>query len=320
MSQLKQDFMELSKIRKLNDRTYLSYLLQSFNMEKLKKSCKEFGIKGYSRFKKKELLEFLLDSLSEEEIRAFIKEKELDIISDGINSALEKIKGLDRERITNIKIINSSNHEVEFEFKGMNWVVNSFLSITKDNLENPERDCDCRIGSEMGFCSHFWVGFIFSLKQDYFKLSDWKLTILPKNLENLIKNVKISTDSKTSIRLIDVSSDNSQYITLQGNSITLYEGEITNIEEKEQIFQDNITIYYLVSLENVKIGPRVQKKSDYNEDDIIELEEIAIRISKKLQEENNLQVGDKVKVNGKLLRDNFLKLNVVKNIRKVEKI
>ena len=313
--------MGLSNIRKIDERTYLSYIIQSYNIEKLKNICKEFGIKGYSKFKKKELIDYLLDSLSEEEISSFIKEKELDIISDGIQSAIGKIKGTDRESIKNIKIVNPNNHEVEFVFKGMNWETKSFLSITTDNMGNPERDCDCRIGAEMGFCGHFWVGFIFSLKQDYFKLSDWNLTGLPDNFDKIIKNIKISApDSNTPIKLIDESSDGSTFLNLEGKSITIYEGEIDKIEQKEQVFQENITIYYLISLTSVKIGPRLQKKSDYKEGDIIEADELAIRISKKLREENDLKIGDKLTVNGIFTRDNFLRLNIVKNIRKIELI
>jgi hypothetical protein len=305
-------------MRKIDDRTYLSYLLQSFNIEKLKNTCKEFGIKGYSKFKKKEIIEYLLDSLSEEENRALIKEKELTIISEGIQSALEKINGTDRERLNDIKIINPNSHEVQFKFIGMNWETISFLSITKNNIENPERDCDCRIGSEMGFCGHFWVGFIFSLKQDYFKLSDWNLTVLPENFDKIIENMKISTsDNKTPIKLIDESSEGSTFLDLEGKSITIYEGEINKIEKKEQVFQENITIYYLISLINVKIGPRVQKKSEYDEGDIIKANELVIRISEKLHEEHNLKIGNIITVNGKFTRDNFLRLNIVKNIRKI---
>ena len=319
MFQLKKILMELSKIRKIDDRTYLSYLLHSFNMEKLKNICKEFEIKGYSRFKKKGLVEFLLDCLAEEEISSLIKEKELDLISGGIQSAVELIKGTTRESIKDIKIINPNDHEVELEFKGMNWETTSFLSITTNNIENPERDCDCRIGSEMGFCVHFWVGFIFSLKQDYFKLSDWNLTVLPDNFDWIIRNIKISAPN-TPLRLTDVSSDGSQFLDLEGKSISIYKGEIANIERREQVFQEITTIYHLISLTNVRIGPRPQKKSDYKEEDIIETDELTIRISEKLHDENDFKIGDKIKVNGKLTRDNFLRLYIVKNIRKIELI
>ena len=247
----------------------------------------------------------------------------MNIISEGIQSAMDKIKGTDRESIKDIKIINPNNHEIEFGFKGMNWETKSFLSITEDNIGDPERDCDCRIGSEMGFCGHFWVGFIFSLKQDYFKLSDWNLTALPDNFDKIIKDIKISAsgkDSKSQIKISNGSSDGSDFSGLFEQSITIYEGKIASIEQKEQVFQENITIYFLISLTNIKIGPRLQKKSDYKEEDIIEANDLAIRISERLKEENDFKIGDKIKVNGKLQRDNFLRLNIVKNIRKIELI
>lgn len=315
--------MGLIKIRKVDNKTYLSYLLQSFNVKKLKNTCKQYGIKGFSKFKKKELVDFLLDSLSDEEMAILLKEKELIIISEGIQSAIEKINGTDREIIKDIKIVNLKSHEVEFKFKGMNWETTSFLSITKNNIGNPERDCDCRIGSEMGFCGHFWVGFIFSLKKDYFKLSDWTLTVLPDDFNKSIKDITIfppETDGKTPLKLIDNSSGGSKYSNLVGSSITVYEGEIDKIEQKEQVFQENVTTYYLINLIKVKIGPRLKRKTDYKLGDIIEVDKLTIRISEKLHEENDLKIGKKIKVNGKLTRDNFLRLDIVKNIRKIELI
>jgi len=43
----------------------------------------------------------------------------------------------------------------------------------------------------LGFCNHFWVGVLYSLKQGYFELSDWTLTPLPDNLMDDIKQLKL---------------------------------------------------------------------------------------------------------------------------------
>ena len=59
--------------RKVDDHTYLNYLMQSLNVDDLKDICREYGIKGYSRLKKAELLDFIIDSLAEEEIADLIK-------------------------------------------------------------------------------------------------------------------------------------------------------------------------------------------------------------------------------------------------------
>ena len=61
--------------RKINDSTYLKYLLQSLNVDELKGICRSFSIKGFSSKKKAELIEFILTSLSEEEVKDVIKDK-----------------------------------------------------------------------------------------------------------------------------------------------------------------------------------------------------------------------------------------------------
>ena len=313
--------------RQIDDRTYLNYIMQSLNLDALKQVCRDFELKGYSKLKKLELIDFILDSLSDEELKELLKNKELEIISGEIDLAIKKIKGEERENLVEIKVVNPDDpdeHEIELYFKGWNWENTSFLSITPNNINNPERDCDCRIGSNMGFCSHFWVGFIFSLKQNYFKLEDWTLTILPEDLENKIESIALTSElgAKTpkTISLVEKSSEDYQFVDYIDKSITIYEGEITNLEKKQQEFQENITTYYIISLKDVKIGPRVQKKSDFKEEDITNVDSINLRISERLHDENDLKIGDKLTANGKLTKDNFLKMYIVKNIRKIQKL
>ena len=310
--------------RQIDDKIYLNYLLQSLKIGDLKQICKDFQIKGYSKFTKAKLIEFILDSLADEEISDMIKTKELEIISREINSALKKINGEDRESIESIKTVNPDLHEIEILFKGFNWETTSFLSITEETIDNPERDCDCRIGSNMGFCNHFWVGFIFSLKEGHFKLSDWTLTLLPEGFEEKIKSIKlskgVSAEGKDgAVSLVDESSESFVLLNHVGKSITVYEGEVEDIIERQQDFQGNITVYYVVTLKNARFGPRVQKKSDFREEDIVDIDKLKLRISEKLHNEQNLKVGDKIGGNGKLTKDNFLGF-IVKNIRKIEKI
>ncbi|MCK4286432.1 MAG: Rho termination factor N-terminal domain-containing protein, partial [Candidatus Lokiarchaeota archaeon] len=73
--------------RQLDDKTYMKHLLQFLNVDGLKQICRDYDIKGFSRLKKSELIEFILDSLAEEELEDLIKQKELEIISEGINLA-----------------------------------------------------------------------------------------------------------------------------------------------------------------------------------------------------------------------------------------
>jgi len=285
--------------KEIDDKTYLKYLLQSLNAEDLKQICRDFGIKGFSKFKKSELIDFILDSLAEEELIDMLEQREGDIISNEINTAIKKINGEDRESITDIKVVNDKNHEIELKFKGFNWKSSSYLSITSKNIHDPERDCDCRVGANMGFCNHFWVGFIYSLKKSYFKLSDWKLTTLPKDFEQKVEKIVLKNGN-----LINEGATSS--LLARHNRITIYEAEITDIEEKEDDFQGNLTTYYLITLKDIKFGPQLKKKSDYRKEDIENVDELIIRVSEKLYSSDNFKLGDKITCNGGVNKDRLL--------------
>jgi len=285
--------------KKLDNKTYLKYLLQSLNADALKQICRDFGIKGFSKFNKSDLINFVLDSLAEEELKDLLEQKEGDIISNEINTAIKKINGEDRESITEIKVVNDKNHEIELNFKGFNWKSSSYLSITSKNILDPERDCDCRVGSNMGLCNHFWVGFIYSLKKNYFKLSDWKLTFLPKDFGKNVENIVIK-DGK----LLNEGAPSS--LLARHKRITIYEAEITDIEEKEDDFQGNITTYYLITLKDIEFGPQLKKKSDYRKEDIENLDDLKIRVSEKLYASDKFKSGNKITCNGGVNKDRFL--------------
>ena len=118
---------------------------------------------------------------------------------------------------------------------------------------------------------------------------------------------------------MDESSDSAVLMKFLNNSITIYESEILDIVERQSDFQGNITIYYHITLKDVRLGPRVNRKSDFREEDIVNVENLKIRISEKLQNDNKLKVNDKLSINGKLDKDNFWGI-MVKNIRKVQKL
>ena len=282
--------------REIDDRTYMKYLLQSLNTDGLKQICRDFGIKGYSKFKKLELIDFILDSFAEEELKEMLEQKEGDIISNEINTAIKKINGEDRESITDIKVVNDKNHEIELKFKGFNWKSSSYLSITSKNINDPERDCDCRVGANMGFCNHFWVGFIYSLKKNYFKLSDWKLTTLPKDFGQKVEKIILKNGN-----LINEGTTSS--LLARHQRITIYKAEIANIEEKEDDFQGNVTTYYLITLKDIEFGPQLKKKSDYRKEDIENIDELIIRVSVKLYSSDKFKLGDKITCNGRVNKD-----------------
>ncbi|MFX0010228.1 MAG: hypothetical protein ACFE9R_07935, partial [Candidatus Hermodarchaeota archaeon] len=198
-----------------------------------------------------------------------------------------------------IKVVNEKNHEIELKFKGFNWESSSYLAITSKNIDDPERDCDCRVGSNMGFCNHFWVGFIYSLKKNYFKLSDWKTTILPKDFAKKVEKIVIKDGN-----LINEGTPSSLLASYK--RITIYDAEITDIEEKEDDFQGNITKYYLITLKNIEFGPQLQKQSDYRKEDIENLDDLKIRVSENLFSKDKYKLGDKISCNGSVNKDRML--------------
>ena len=74
--------------RKIDNTTYLTYLLKYLNVNDLKQVCRDFDLKGFSRLKKDDLIEFILNSLAEEEMIELLQQRELDIVSDGIKVGL----------------------------------------------------------------------------------------------------------------------------------------------------------------------------------------------------------------------------------------
>ncbi|TFG21364.1 MAG: hypothetical protein EU529_13640 [Promethearchaeota archaeon] len=290
--------------RPIENRELLNYLFQSLSVGDLKQYCKELSLKGYSKLNKDALVDFILDSMSEEELENLLQEKELSIISKSIDVALNKINKLDRESIREIRIANEEEHEVEIDFVGPRWESSSFISISPENIDEPERDCDCRVGSKMGFCNHFWIGFIFSLKKGYFELKDWKLTQLPENFKENIKNIEIE-EINGRFNLINKEPDN-PLLTLLDKKVSVHEGVIQTINKRTSDFQGNITVYYMTTLINVKIGPFVKKKDDLKEENIISIDEMKLRISEKAYNAVNPKKGDNLSCNGTLVKDNFI--------------
>lgn len=125
--------------------------------------------------------------MTDEEERDVINDNEKRFVPKAIKKAFNILENKERE-INSIKIVDASINEIEFRFKGRPLF---YISITPDNISNPDRDCNCSIGVTQGFCGHFWVGFIYSLKQGYFDVSDWTLFPLPDDLMDDIRKLKL---------------------------------------------------------------------------------------------------------------------------------
>ncbi len=87
--------------------------------------------------------------------------------------------------------------------------------------------------------------------------------------------------------------------------MTVYNGEITKLDLKSYEYNDNLVEYYLATLKASKIGPQIKRKSDYRDEDVKVVNRAVVRISDNTCENLNLQVGDKISLNGGVVDDKF---------------
>ena len=169
------------KHRSIDNTKFLGYLLQSLTIPELKAVCKDHELKGYSSFKKQELIQYIKDNLSREDQQYFLLENEKRIILREFKEALKIIYHKSPERIVKKEIVNPSTKELELRCQkkiGENtWNTTAYLSMT--NIDDPERDCDCRVGAEMGLCPHFWVIFIHACAEGVINFKEWRLSYFP---------------------------------------------------------------------------------------------------------------------------------------------
>jgi len=191
----REDYLEMIRIkhsiinnRSIEDDKYLVYLLATLGIKDLKTICRDHTIKNYSELKKHELVKHIILNLSNEEQRDYLIENELDIIALNISKAKTLIAGNDKqEKIKSIDFKENRDNEIEIKFQGIHWKSESYISICKENIDDPDRDCDCKFGEAQGFCKHFWIGFIESIKKGYLDLKNWRLTQLPLDMYNYEK-------------------------------------------------------------------------------------------------------------------------------------
>jgi hypothetical protein len=299
--------LDLDTRRKVDDRTFLNYLLQSLSVEDVKQVCRDFDIRGFSRYSRSPLINFTLHSLSEEEVREVISHLELSIISKGIDLAIKKISYMDREYIESIRVVNKRNHEIELKFKGFNWETGSYVAINPTTLVDPERDCDCRIGANNGLCSHFWIGFIYSLKAGYFKLSEWTLTLLPPDIKKKLQLIKLITTESGEKRLINEQADNTFIIENLNSKVSIHEAELSQFDRRQYTWEFKIVTYYLNMVKNVKIS------TSNKPEDIKEITSLLVRFSENMYNTHNLERCKKVQFTGQIHNDPYLGL-MVKNV------
>lgn len=280
---------------------YLKRLFHSATSENLKQICRDYQIKGFSRETKSGLVDLVLISLSEEELKEVTDENEKKWIKKGIENAFGIIDSNLANTFKSFRIVNENACEIEMDFEWYKEPSTAYLKITNKNIDNPEFDCDCSLGTTGGFCGHFWLGFIFSLKKGYFILSNWKMLKLPDDFDAMIKNIEIVKTKSGGLLLVNKSESFLQKFI--DSEISVKEGEIVKYEKKSYNYEENTIEYYLINLKNALIGTD-------------KVDKMKIRLSNGLFIKRSLKIGDIISFKGKLVKDKFQGL-IVKFIRNV---
>ncbi|MEJ2252355.1 MAG: Rho termination factor N-terminal domain-containing protein [Candidatus Lokiarchaeota archaeon] len=109
------------KNRPISNKTFARYLLQSLNVKELNQICRDHKLKGYSALKKQFLIDFIIDNLTEDELKYFLVFNEDRVIEKEIKQAIKVLKHKDTEKFQEAKIINQDNHDIELHFTNLNF-------------------------------------------------------------------------------------------------------------------------------------------------------------------------------------------------------
>ncbi len=310
--------LDLDTRRTMNDGSYLQCLFQSLNMENIKEICREYKISGYSRYNRQRLLEYTINRLSNEQKRLLIANLEYQIITEGVERAFKKINNEDSEYIKSIEIEQKKedNFDIKITFSRLNWETTTKISVIEKNILFPRKYCECVIGSNQGFCSHFWVGFIFCLKSGYLSLSDWTMTLIPKNFEERLNLIDIITTESGEKRLINKNSDTSFLVEHLNTLVYVHSATLSIFEKRQYTWKGKIITYYLNQLQNVVIDTSEIKSKNAKK-----LKTLHVYFNENAYNLYQLQEGTKIKVSGQVTFDSysgFLLKNIA--ILEVEKV
>ncbi len=100
----------------------------------LKEICRDHKIKGFSTKKKSGLVELVLSSLSEEELKDVVNEKERQWIAKGIDSAFTMINSPMANMFKTFRIVNKEAGDFEMDFEWYKEHSKAFICITNKNI------------------------------------------------------------------------------------------------------------------------------------------------------------------------------------------
>jgi hypothetical protein len=203
---------------------HITTIIKNWNEYCKANDLKESMIRGYSKFKKDELIDFILSSLADEEKQNILANIQESYIDELFKIAKDYIEGnAEREKLQTIKPLKNG---LKLEFKGWQWENETVIELSKDNTMT-YYNCSCRTGQMGGFCPHLFTGILTLINDEKFNLERFPFAIPAASLE-LIEALKIN---KKEFKDVDMESANivlgdDYFISVDGNLVTLkWKGE-----------------------------------------------------------------------------------------------
>ncbi len=159
----------------MQDSEFIDLILHAFPLDDLKNLCRENNLKGFSRFKKAELVPFIKTSLAEEELSKILSAQGQLVLEKTIDLAVAIATGKEiREKLREITDIAGN---ISLDFKGLQWTQATTVKDPPRGDALPTWTCTCRTAQDGGICTHFYIAAV-SLNQ----LHGWSLSSMPKIL------------------------------------------------------------------------------------------------------------------------------------------
>ncbi|TFF87864.1 MAG: hypothetical protein EU550_02440 [Promethearchaeota archaeon] len=293
----------------------LKDLIRDYNDYCVKNDMKENKIKGYSKYKKSELADFVIMSLPDDEKKRILKKLEESTIKGLYQGGMDLFAGKDsRESIKEKKEMIKPEKGYIYKIKGFNWENETNIFLTKDNrIEG--FDCTCRSGQYGGLCIHFFAGLIDLIKEKVIDPDSLEFffrmpTVDVEKIEE--KEDKIEGKAEKIIQAPNIEKianlkDN------ENNKVYISDAKILEINNFQSKYQDHVSTTYILTVEGGLVASDNKKSTEK-----IEFEKINARCSENAMNKYKLKVGDKISFNGRFKKHNRFGF-LIQNIRKFTK-
>ncbi len=188
------------------------------NADELKQYCRDFNIRGYSKLRKGELAQFLVENVPDAELSKFHDNLVKDIVNRYFKKARQLLDQGNPVKLAAVEYKASGKSDKENDNKsgetgkpkdvGPNGILNLYfqafwgdgeISLQMPKLENkkeplvPLFECTCGFSKEGGLCEHFWLGLAWFFQQFDIDPDRWQKTPLPDGFLEAVPEIDFSS-------------------------------------------------------------------------------------------------------------------------------